>query len=45
MEFVELSEKEFTSFAENHQYESFHQTTGWGKLKETMYGSGSVVGY
>lgn len=35
MEFVELSEKEFTSFAENHQYESFHQTTGWGKLKET----------
>jgi peptidoglycan pentaglycine glycine transferase (the second and third glycine) len=33
MEFVELSEKEFSAFADNHEYGSFHQNTAWGELK------------
>lgn len=33
MEFCELSEKEFTKFADNHEYGSFHQNISWGKLK------------
>lgn len=34
MEFVKLEEKEFKKFAYNHEQASFHQTIGWGKLKE-----------
>lgn len=33
MEFLELTEKEFTSFANNHPYGSFHQNVSWGELK------------
>ena len=33
MKFVELTEKEFTAFADNHKYGSFHQNTAWGELK------------
>lgn len=34
MQLVELSEKEFKEFADNHPQISFHQTVEWGKLKE-----------
>lgn len=34
MEFVTLSEKEFTEFEEKHVLGSFYQTVKWGKLKE-----------
>ena len=34
MEFVKLTEKEFKSFAYNHEQASFYQTINWGKLKE-----------
>ena len=33
MEFVELNEKEFSEFANQHEYGSFHQNTAWGELK------------
>ena len=33
MEFVELSDKEFSEFAKNHEYGSFHQNVAWGELK------------
>ena len=33
MEFVELNEKEFSEFANKHEYGSFHQNTAWGELK------------
>ena len=33
MEFVELSDKEFSEFAKNHKYGSFHQNVAWGELK------------
>ena len=35
MELVTLKEKEFKDFAYNHDQATFHQTVGWGKLKET----------
>lgn len=35
MKFIELNEKEFTDFATNHPMGNFHQTIGWGKLKQT----------
>lgn len=33
MEFLELTEKEFTNFANEHEYGSFHQNVAWGELK------------
>ncbi len=33
MKFVELTEEEFTEFADNHEYGSFHQNTAWAELK------------
>ena len=33
MKFEELNEIEFTKFADNHKYGSFHQNTAWGELK------------
>ena len=38
MKFVELKEKEFQDFASNHEQESFFQTLGVAKLRES-YGS------
>lgn len=35
MEFVKLTEKEFKQFAYTHEQATFHQTIGWGKLKQT----------
>ena len=35
MEIIKLTEKEFIDFAYNHEQATFHQTIGWGKLKET----------
>ena len=34
MEFVNLTEKEFESFAKKHPQASFYQTKEWGHLKE-----------
>lgn len=34
MELIELTEKEFKEFADNHPQISFHQTNEWGHLKE-----------
>ena len=34
MELVELTEKEFKNFADNHPQASFHQTKEWGELKK-----------
>ena len=34
MNFTELTEEEFTSFAKNNEQASFYQTIEWGKLKE-----------
>ena len=33
MKFVELTEEEFSLFANNHKYGSFHQNVAWGELK------------
>ena len=38
MEFVEISEKEFDKFEENHEQSSFNQTSSWGELKKLMVG-------
>lgn len=37
MKFMELTEKEFKDFEQNHIYGSFYQTINWGKLKK-IYG-------
>ena len=34
MEFCILTENEFDEFSNNHQYNSFHQISKWGKLKQ-----------
>ena len=34
MKFVNLTEEEFTKYANNHEMGSFHQNVAWGKLKE-----------
>ena len=34
MEFVLLTNEEFTAFEKNHPYGSFYQTIGWGELKK-----------
>lgn len=34
MKFTEITEQEFTDFAKNHPYGSFHQNVSWGHLKE-----------
>ena len=44
MEFVELSEKEFISFAYNHEQASFYQTINWGKLKKENGWKNYLVG-
>ena len=33
MEFGELTEKEFSEFADKHEFGSFHQNVAWGELK------------
>ena len=44
MDFVILKEEEFDSFAKNHEHCNFHQTTSWGKLKETNGWKSHLVG-
>ena len=44
MELIKLTEKEFKDFAYNHEQATFHQTIGWGKLKETNGWSYELIG-
>lgn len=44
MEFVELTEKEFSDFSKNHEYTSFFQTVAWGRSKEKVGWKVHLVG-
>ena len=44
MEFVELTEKEFSDFSKDHEYTSFFQTVAWGKSKEKVGWKMHLVG-
>lgn len=45
MKLVELSEKEYTSFAEKHKQANFHQTINWGNLKTKNGWKPNYVGF
>ena len=44
MKLVNLTEKEFESFAKKHPQISFHQTASWGRLKETNGWKSHLIG-
>ena len=44
MDLIKLTEQEFKDFAYNHEQATFHQTIGWGKLKETNGWNYELIG-